>query len=74
MAGIEEKLKTESGFSSYVEIVQWLKKEYDIDAEYGTVYSLVRYHLGAKLKVSRPQSSKQDEKLVSEFKKNLVQS
>ncbi len=42
------------------------------DIEYATVYAWVRYRLGAKLKVPRPQSHKQDEKLVSEFKKNSV--
>lgn len=72
VAGIEERLKTEAGFNSYMEIVDWLKKEYEIDAEYGTVYALVRYRLGGKLKIPRPQSYKQNEKQVSEFKKNSV--
>lgn len=72
VAGIEERLKTEAGFNSYIEIVDWLKKEYEIDAEYGTVYALVRYRLGGKLKIPRPQSYKQNEKQVSKFKKNSV--
>ncbi|CDN14395.1 hypothetical protein RintRC_2681 [Richelia intracellularis] len=33
---------------------------------------MVLYRLGAKLKVPRPQRYKQDEKLVSELKKNSV--
>ena len=49
-----------------------MKKEHGLDIDYGTVYGLVLYPLGAKLKVPRPQSYKQDEKLVSEFKKNSV--
>ncbi|MBD2564829.1 winged helix-turn-helix domain-containing protein [Nostoc linckia FACHB-391] len=49
-----------------------MKQEHGQDIEYATVYALVRYRLGAKLKVPRPQSHKQDEKLVSEFKKNSV--
>ena len=61
-----QELKTGKGFSSYGGIVEWLKKEHGLDTEYGTVYALVRYGLGAKLKVPRPQSYKQDEKLVSE--------
>ena len=65
-----EELKTEKGFSSYGAIVEWLKEEHAQDIEYATVYAWVRYRLGAKLKVPRPQSHKQDEKLVSEFKKN----
>jgi transposase len=72
IAGLEQELKKEEGFSSYGAIVEWLKKEYELDVEYGTVYALVRYKLGAKLKVPRPQSYKQNEELVSEFKKNSV--
>ncbi|MBE8965508.1 winged helix-turn-helix domain-containing protein [Nostocales cyanobacterium LEGE 12452] len=48
-----------------------MKQEHGQDIEYATVYAWVRYRLRAKLKVPRPQSHKQDEKLVSEFKKNL---
>ena len=66
IAALIQELKTRKGFSSYGGIVEWLKKEYGLDIEYGTVYALVRYGLGAKLKVPRPQSYKQDEKLVSE--------
>jgi transposase len=72
IAALKIELKTGKGFSSYGAIVEWLKKEQGLDIEYGTVYALVRYQLGAKLKVPRPQSYKQDEELVSEFKKNLV--
>ncbi|NEO74665.1 helix-turn-helix domain-containing protein [Moorena sp. SIO3H5] len=72
IAALIQELKTGKGFSSYGAIVEWLKKEHGLDIEYGTVYALVRYRLGAKLKVPRPQSYKQDEKLVSEFKKNSV--
>jgi transposase len=65
-------LETGKGFSSYGAIVEWLDKEHGLDIEYGTVYVWVRYRLGAKLKVPRPQSYKQDEELISEFKKNSV--
>ncbi|BBD69028.1 putative transposase [Nostoc commune NIES-4072] len=70
IAALEEELKTGKGFASYGAIVEWLKQEHGQDVEYATVYAWVRYRLGAKLKVPRPQSHKQDEKLVSEFKKN----
>ena len=66
MAALIQELKTGKGFSSYGGIVEWLKKEHGLDIEYGTVYALVRYRLGAKLKVPHPQSYKQNEKLVSE--------
>jgi len=73
-AALESELKTGKGFASYGAIVEWLKQEQGLEVEYATVYALVRYKLGAKLKVPRPQSHKQDEKLVSEFKKNSVSS
>ncbi|MEH1844703.1 MAG: winged helix-turn-helix domain-containing protein [Nostoc sp.] len=72
IAALSEKLKTGKGFSSYGAIVEWLKKEQGLEVEYATVYALVRYKLGAKLKVPRYHCHKQDEKLVSEFKKNSV--
>lgn len=72
LAALKLELETGKGFCSYGAIVEWLKKEYGLDIEYGTVYAWVRYRLGAKLKVPRPQSYKQDEELVSEFKKNSV--
>ncbi|MBW4452249.1 MAG: winged helix-turn-helix domain-containing protein [Nostoc indistinguendum CM1-VF10] len=68
-AALEEELKIGKGFSSYGVIVEWLKQEHGQDIEYATVYAWVRYRLGAKLKVPRPQSHKQEEKLVSELKK-----
>ncbi len=58
IAALEQELKTEKGFSSYGAIVEWLKQEHGLDVEYGTVYAWVRYRLGAKLKVPRPQSYK----------------
>ena len=72
IAALKHELETGKGFSSYGAIVEWLKQEHKLDIEYGTVYAWVRYRLGAKLKVPRPQSYKQDEELISEFKKNSV--
>jgi transposase len=72
IAALKQELETGTGFSSYGAIVEWLEKEHGQEIEYGTVYEWVRYRLGAKLKVPRPRSYKQDEKTVSGFKKNLV--
>ncbi|MBC1242210.1 helix-turn-helix domain-containing protein [Nostoc sp. 2RC] len=72
IAALQQELETGKGFSSYGAIVEWLKQEHGLDIEYGTVYAWVRYRFGAKLKVPRPQSYKQDEELISEFKKNWV--
>lgn len=58
ITALKEELKTGKGFASYGAIIEWLKQEHGLEIEYGTVYSLARYILGAKLKVSRPQSHK----------------
>lgn len=70
LASLKQELETGKGFNSYGEIAEWLKHQHGLDIEYGTVYGWVRYRLGAKLKVPRPQSQDQDEELISEFKKN----
>ena len=72
IAALKQQLETSKGFSSYGEIVEWLEKEHGQKIEYGTVYGWVRYRLGAKLKVPRPTSYKQDEEAVQGFKKNSV--
>ena len=41
-----------------------------LNIAYKTVYQLVRYSLGAKLKVPRPKSQKQHPESLSHFKKN----
>ncbi len=74
IAALKQELETGIGFSSYCAIVDWLEKEHGLHIEYGTVYAWVRHRLGAKLKVPRPRSYKQDEEVVSGFKKNLVPS
>jgi transposase len=56
IAAPKHELETGEGFSSYGAIVEWLEKEHGLCIEYGTVYGWVRYRLGAKLKVPRPQS------------------
>ena len=73
LAALKHELETGKGFSSYGAIVEWLESKYREKIEYGTVYGWVRYRFGAKLKVSRPKSYRQDESAVSGFKKNLVQ-
>lgn len=71
LAGLQQRLASETGFRSYGEIVSWLKTEYGLEMTYATVYSWVHYRLKAKLKVPRPQSAKQDKTAVEQFKKTL---
>lgn len=74
LQALQQRLDSEEGFSSYGAIVEWLQQEHGQTVEYGTVHQWVRYRLGAKLKVPRPQSYKQNEVQVETFKKNSVPS
>ncbi|MEH2081259.1 MAG: winged helix-turn-helix domain-containing protein [Nostoc sp.] len=65
-----EKLQCPQGFSSYGEILEWLKQEWNVEVKYKTVYRIVRYQLQAKLKIPRRVSKQQDEKAVNLFKKH----
>lgn len=71
LIGLQQRLTSETGFSSYGEIVSWLKTEYGLEMHYATVYYWVHYRLKAKLKVPRPQSAKQDKMALEQFKKTL---
>lgn len=61
----------DEGFSSYGEVQQWLLEKLGIEAEYHAVYQMTRYRLKAKLKVVRPQNSKQAPEQRETFKKTL---
>ncbi|MEH2249905.1 helix-turn-helix domain-containing protein [Nostoc sp.] len=58
---LKKRLQEPSGFQSYGQIQQWIKSELGLSVAYKTVYEVVRNRLGAKLKVPRPQSTKQQE-------------
>jgi len=66
---LKQRLEEPVGFHSYSEIQQWLKSELGLNIAYKTVYQLVRYCLGAFLKVPRPKSLKQHPESLSHFKK-----
>ena len=70
---LKDALNRPEGFSSYGEIVEWLNQEHGLDLKYGNVYNWVRYRLGAKLKVARPKSYKQEQTEIEAFKKTLEQ-
>lgn len=46
------------GFAGYDEVQRWLRDEHGLAVPYKTVYTLVRYRLGAKLKAPRPEHPK----------------
>ena len=68
---LQQRLNQPEGFKSYGEIVYWLEQECGVSVDYKTVHQTVRDRLGAKLKVPRPHSSKQDEQAVETFKKTF---
>ena len=58
LAALQARLADGVGFGGYDEIQRWLRDEYALDVPYKTVYTLVRYRLGAKLKAPRPEHPK----------------
>lgn len=69
---LKKRLQEPLGFQSYGQIQEWIKKELGLCVAYKTVYEVVRNRLGAKLKVPRPQSTKQHPESRSHFKKNCL--
>ncbi len=55
---LKHQLNDPRGFSGYQEVQHWLFEEFGLEVPYKSVYNLVRYHLGAKLKVPRPEHPK----------------
>lgn len=55
---LQQRLNDPRGFSSYVEVQQWLDDEYGLRIPYSSVYRWVRYEIKAKLKRPRPEHPK----------------
>lgn len=55
---LKDRLGDAAGFGGYDEVQRWLRDEYALDVPYKSVYTLVRYRIGAKLKVPRPEHPK----------------
>lgn len=67
---LQEKLRDEQNyFRSYKQIHQWLQEEHAIHLSYEHVHRLVRYSLGAKLKVVRKSNLKKNVAYEEKFKK-----
>lgn len=69
---LKQRLQEPSGLTSYGQIQQWIHNELGLSLAYKTVYEIVRQRLGAKLKVPRPQSTKQHPQSLCHFKKNCL--
>lgn len=51
---LEQQLATPQGFGSYDEARQWIADTFGVTLSYNATHKLLRYKLGAKLKVARP--------------------
>jgi transposase len=54
LAQLQQRLATPLGFGSYDEARQWIADTFGVTLSYNATHKLLRYKLGAKLKVARP--------------------
>jgi len=54
VAQLQRALAQPQGFASYAEARQWISDTFGVALTYNATHKLVRYKLGAKLKVARP--------------------
>lgn len=72
---IEKKLKDpKNGLRGYVELLDWVNKEFKKEFKYITILKYATRHFGSKIKVARKSHVKKDEYLVESFKKSSVKS
>jgi transposase len=72
---IEDKLKDpDNGLRGFVELQDWVEKEFEKEIQYNTLFKYTKRHFGAKVKVARKSHIKKDEQAVESFKKTLVKS
>ncbi len=58
LAAIEQALRQPAGFTSYEALRQWVRRTYQRDVNYHTLYTIVRTKFQTKLKVARPSHTK----------------
>lgn len=72
---IEKKLKDpKNGLRGYVELLDWVEKEFDKQIKYNTLLKYSIKNFGSKVKVARKSHVNKDEEAVSTFKKTSVKS
>jgi transposase len=62
---VREALARPMGFESFVEVQAWIKERFGIQMAYSAVHKLVKYYLGASLKVARPSHPKKTVRRLS---------
>ena len=74
-ASIEKKLKDpKNGLRGYVELLDWIEKEFKKQIKYNTLLKYSIKNFGSKVKVARKSHIKKDEEAVSTFKKTSAKS
>lgn len=69
---ISDKLSDPSTtIRSYVELLDWISINYDLELNYKTLYSHCRKYHKSVLKVARKSHHKKDDKAIISFKKNF---
>lgn len=69
-AAIEAKLRDpKNGLRGYVELQEWVEKEFAKSVKYNTLLKYSIKNFGSKIKVARKSHVKKDEKAVDSFKK-----
>ena len=67
---IEQKLKDpKGGLRGYVELLDWVEKEFNKQVKYNTLLKYSIKHFGSKVKVARKSHINKSEDAVSAFKK-----
>jgi transposase len=69
-AKLEKKLNDpKNGLAGYIELQEWISKEFNKEIKYNTILKFSIRHFGTKVKVARKSHVKKDEKAVGTFKK-----
>ncbi|HEY0299080.1 MAG TPA: winged helix-turn-helix domain-containing protein [Arachidicoccus sp.] len=55
--------------AGYVELQEWIEKEFQKEVKYNTVLKYAMRHFGSSVKVARKSHVKKDEQAVAVFKK-----
>ena len=70
---IEKKLKDpKNGLAGYIELQQWIEKEFKKEVKYNTILKYAIRNFGSKVKVARKSHVKKDEAAVITFKKTSL--
>jgi len=70
---LKEKLMDPTNeIRGYVELLNWIKEELNVEIKYTTLVEYSKRNFGSKIKVARKSHVKKDEKAVEAFKKTSI--